>query len=184
MRKVMLPLVLALFLTGNEGAKAEGPLSQGLLISKQTFALIQQLAQEKDVVADIEDQNRRLTDAAKVQEIQDQWVRCTELSDLVEAYRKKPSSQALWAGFTKEISLVDCFTLDAQGRVVGTIFKPHDFLQDEDPCFANCFNHGDGQVYVNQPQLLGSSQTVEIAFPVLDGPKTVGVLVATVLPER
>jgi hypothetical protein len=184
MKKLVWPLVLILFCMGKIAAKAEGPLAQGLLISKQTFTLIQQLAQAKDVVADIEDQNRRLTDAAKVQEIQDQWVRSTELSDLVEAYRKKPSSQALWDGFKKEISLVDCFTLDAQGRVVGTIFKPHDFLQDEDPCFANCFNHGAGQVYVNQPQLMGSSQTVEIAFPVVDGSKTVGVLVATVLPER
>ncbi len=184
MKKAALPLILTMFLLGKGGAMAEGPAVQGLSISRQTFALIQQLAQEKDVVADIEDQNRRLTDGAKVQEIQEQWVRSTELSDLVEAYRKKPSSQSLWAGFIKEISLVDCFTLDAQGRVVGTIFKPHDFLQDEDPCFANCFNHGAGQVYVNQPFPMGSSQTVEIAFPVVDGSKTVGVLVATVLPER
>jgi hypothetical protein len=183
MKKTALPLLLALSLLAREGG-AEGLLKQGRFISQRTFDLIQELAQEKKVVSDIEDQNRQLTDEGKVREIQDQWLQSTEASDLVKAYRQKPSCQAMRQCFSKEISIVDCFTLDAQGRVVGTLFKPHDFVQEQDPSFTNCFNHGQGRVFVSQALPVDRTGPVEISMPVMDGAKTVGVLVATVLPER
>jgi len=184
MRKAFLPVFLILSLMGTGWAVAEGLPASSLSVSKRTFDLIRQLAQKKEVVSDIEEQNHDLTDDAKAQEIQGQWLLCTELSQLVNAYRDKPSCREMRDCFSKEISLVDCFTLDAQGRVVGTLYKTHDFLQDQDPWFVHCFNHGKGRVYVNQalPMLPGSP--VEISMPVTDGSKTVGVLVATVLSER
>jgi hypothetical protein len=86
--------------------------------------------------------------------------------------------------FAKEMTLVDCFTLDAQGRVVGAIYKPHDFIQGQTPWFVNCFNHGQGRVYVGKPLPSGQVSTIEISMPVTDGARTVGVLVATVLQEK
>lgn len=184
MRKAALSLVLVLSLMGKQRAAAEGLPSHSPWISKQTFDLIQQLAEKKEVVDDIEKQNQGLTDDAKVQEIQGQWLRSTELSELVQAYREKPSCREMRNCFSKEISLVDCFTLDAEGRVVGTLYKTHDFLQDEDPWFAHCFNHGKGRVYMNEALPILPGSPVEISMPVMDGGRTVGVLVATVLPER
>ncbi len=184
MLKKAFVLIAGMLLMGGNMAKAEGPFDQGILVSQQTLDLIGQLAKEKEVVADIEDQNRHLKDEGKVRQIQDQWRQSTTASELIRRYREKLSCQVMRDYFSKEISLVDCFTLDAQGRVVGTLYKTRDFLQDEDPGFVNCFNQGDGRVYVDEPVPLSSGETVEVSFPVMDGPKTVGVLVATVLSEK
>ncbi|GEM_PF-2724023 len=184
MKKAVLALGLILPMIANGRMQAEGLPRHGRFISQQTFDLIQHLSQKKEVVEDIEEQNHRLTDDAAVEEIQDQWLRSTEISGLVQAYREKPSCREMRDCFSKEISLVDCFTLDAQGRVVGTLYKTHDFRQDEDPWFVHCYNHGKGKVYMNEalPMLPGSP--VEISMPVMDGDRTVGVLVATILPEK
>src|SRR5215469_4146708 len=118
MKKSAVVMAVVLGFLGKGTASAEGPFSRGLFISKETFRLIQHLAKAKEVVADIETQNRWIADAGKVREIQDEWIQSTDQSDLVQSYRQKPSCQAMRDAFSKEISLVDCFTLDAQGRVV------------------------------------------------------------------
>ncbi len=120
----------------------------------------------------------------KAQEIQSQWVKSTDASDLVRPYREKPSCKTMKDYFSKDISIVDCYTLDAQGRVVGSLYQPHDFLQDQEPYFVYCINRGDGKIYMNPFGLSASDGTVEISLPVVKGSKTVGVLVATVLPEK
>lgn len=184
MKKFVLTLTIILSLVSRERAAAEGPVPGQMYISQPTYVLIRDLAKDKTVVADVEDQNLRLQNGLEALEIQAQWANSDDYSDLVKVHREKPSCLAMRKAFSKEITLVDCFTLDAQGRVVGSLYKPQDFLQDRNPHFINCYSHGTGEVYFNKPKPLGKVQTVEISVPVMDGTRTVGVLVATVLPEK
>lgn len=184
MKKTVLALTVVLCLMGKERAAAEGPASGRLFISQPTFDLISRLAKEKTVVSDVEDQNHSLKDGREALEIQAQWAQGDDHSDPVKVHRDKASCLAMRKAFSKEISLVDCFTLDAQGRVVGSLYKPQDFLQEKNPHFVNCYNHGAGEVCFNKPKSMGKMETVEISVPVMDGTQTVGVLVATVLPEK
>ena len=184
MKKTVLALTVVLCLMGKERAAAEGPATGRLFIPQSTYELIRDLAKEKAVVTDVEEQNLHLKDSREALEIQGQWANSGDYSDLVKNHRQKPSCRAMRKAFSREISLVDCFTLDAQGRVVGSLYKPQDFLQDKNPHFTNCYNHGAGEVCFNKPKPLGKVETVEISVPVMDGTQTVGVLVATILPEK
>jgi|SRR5581483_7212180 len=186
MKGLFLIVMTALILSGNGSLRAEGESERGQVVSKETIDLVLQLAKEKTIVADIETQNQGLVDDGKVQELRKQWAVSSSASDLVKTFQAKASSLTMRDYFSKAFSLIDCYSLDAQGRIVGTIYKPRDFLQDAEPLFVNCINQGQGKIFVDQflNGPLGAEEPVEIAMPVTDGTKTVGVLVATVLAEK
>ncbi len=171
---------------GQGKLRAEAAAGEGAAISPETIGLVLELAKEGAVIEDIEAQNQKGMDAGKAQEIQSQWLKSRDDSELVMIYRDKPSCRTMKDYFSKDVSIVDCYTLDAQGRVVGSLYQPHDFLQDQEPLFVYGLRQGDGKIYVNplEPRLPASGGTVEISLPVVKGSKTVGVLVATVLPAK
>jgi hypothetical protein len=164
---------------GGEGKRPDASLSP------RTLELVQRLAAEKDLVQDIEIQNQGLTDEGRVEELRERWTQSTDRSGFITAYREKASSRTLIDYFAKDVSLVDCYALDAQGRVVSMIYKPQDFLQDQQPQFTECFNGGEGRLWIETPGVVpGVAGALEIAVPIRDGARTVGVLVATVLPDH
>jgi hypothetical protein len=186
MKRILVLLILGLGLLVKSGVRAEGVSPNRHLVSKETVDLIQKLAQEETVINDIESQNLTKTDVGRDEELQQKWMRSTAVSEFVKAYQDKKSCQTMRQYFSRAFTLMDCFTLDNRGRVVGALYKPHDFLHDGEPDFVRCYNGGQGRIYVNQPELDAAheAETVEISCPVQKGPRTVGVLVATVLLEK
>lgn len=74
---------------------------------------------------------------------------------------------------------VEAFLCDAQGVIVGEYPKTSDYWQGDEDKFINSFNGGKGRLYVGNLEYDESTKTyaVQVSIPVLDGDKTIGVLV-------
>lgn len=146
--------------------------------------LIKQMAGEEALIQDVSDRNNTPLKPGEAQKIQKAWVEIG-LSDLERPYLYSPSSETIRGYESRIPGMVKCFILDQQGNVVGTAPKSKDFIHGQMDKFLKCYNHGQGQVYVNPPQLDISTKiyAVQVSVPILDQGRTIGVLVATLSLE-
>ena len=155
----------------------------GHWVSRDCFQVLKALASEKQVVTDIEQANSQKMNEEALQE---KWVRSTAKAAIVRPFLEKPSCHTMRDYFFSNMALMDCYTLDVKGRLVGALYKTPNFIQDQEPHFVECLNQGEGKWFIEPPTLdpEEKEKVVEISLPVLDGNRTVGVLVATVLLEQ
>jgi len=71
------------------------------------------------------------------------------------------------------------FLCDKRGAVVGESPKTSDYWQGDEEKFVECYNRGDGNVFIGDLEFDDSTQsyTVQISIPVKDDGKTIGVLI-------
>jgi len=73
----------------------------------------------------------------------------------------------------------EAFVCGNQGAVVGEYPETSDYWQGDERKFTQCFSGGLGQLFIGQLEYDESTKTngIQISVPVLDGEKTIGVLV-------
>jgi hypothetical protein len=139
---------------------------------------LKQLAAEKEVVQDVLASNGREMDETALQEA---WAGGSGRSSLVRSYQQRPSSRVLKDYFFRTLPLVDCYLLDERGRIVGILHKTRDFLHDQEAVFVGGLQ---GDVFVQEVMPGLEGEPLEVALPIRDGERIVGVLVARVLTQK
>ncbi len=80
-------------------------------------------------------------------------------------------------------SLAELFLCDRKGAIVGEYPKTTDYWQGDEKKFIECYNGGNGKVFVG-PLVYDESTksfSVQISVPVRDGGKTIGALIAGII---
>ncbi len=182
MKKLVLWGLAGFMAVGAAGASGDSKKSDKMV--KRCLPVIQQLAAEKTVVSDTVDQNAHPLNADAAQKLQEDWEEIG-IADSVKPYLNKPSCATIKAYKDKLPTAVKFFTLDAQGNVVATVPKSKDFIHATEEKFVKCYNGGNGKVFVDKAKLDVSTKiySVQVAAPIQDGGKTVGVLVVTLSLE-
>ena len=76
----------------------------------------------------------------------------------------------------------EAFLCDNQGANVAVSKLTSDYWQGDEDKWIKSFNNGNGKVFFGDPEFDQSSQAmqIQVSVPVLDGGKTIGVLVVGV----
>ena len=152
-------------------------------ISDDCMNQLRLLTVERNVVGDVEKSNGEKIDAKEAAQL---WAGGDEESDFAKSYLQKTSCKVMHDCLSKTFELMDCFTLDSKGKIVAMLFPTPNFIHDREPCFTCCYNNGQGQLFVEEPEPIRHSKAhlVKVSLPIQEGEKTIGVLVATVLLAR
>ncbi len=153
-------------------------------VVQKYLPLLQQLAAEKSVVQEVQGRNNSPLSPEQEERIQAEWVQIGHANS-EKPFLYNSASQTIRAYESKIPFMVKCFLLDDQGNVVGTSPECKDFIHGQMDKFLKCYNKGSGRVFVNPAGLDVSTKiySVQVSVPVWDGPKTIGVLVATLSLE-
>lgn len=185
MKRTLTPLLSLLLAAGLAApAWAGGESARVKAAVKKYLPVIRQLAAEKTVVADIEEQESQKMTPEQAQKIQADWVQIG-IADSVQPYLSKPSCATIKGYQDRLPTAVKFFTLDDQGNVVASLPKSHDFIHATEDKYIQCYNGGRGKVVVGKASIDVSTKiySFQVSVPVLDGGRTVGVLVATLSLE-
>lgn len=139
---------------------------------------IRKMAADPVVVKAIKAQNAKKLSMEWIKKMDAEWMATTGISDKIKAYLDNPSSVALRSYKAALPAMVECFSMDDQGGLVGTIGKTTDYWQGDEAKWQKSFAQGKGAVFIDKPEFDDSSQTysVQISVPVMDGGKAIGAL--------
>ncbi|MBA4368112.1 MAG: hypothetical protein C0403_10805 [Desulfobacterium sp.] len=155
-------------------------------IGKRMKAIIK--AHEKNIkewvnapllIESVKEQNNKKTSLEEIKRIDKDWV-AGKADDFAIGLQKNKAGDFLHTKMIENTILyAEMFLCDNQGAVVGEYPKTSDYWQGDEDKFIKCFNNGNGQVYIGPLEFDESSKTnsVQIALPVFDNGKTIGVLV-------
>ena len=148
--------------------------------------VLRQLAGEPSVIGDIRTQEINGHGEAPVPSRPAKPAERVVPSDDQGSALEKASCKTMKDYLRRTFPLVDCYTLDNAGRVVAEIYGSTPMNHEQEPHFVRSFNGGTGRIYVEHPGpgSMVENRTVDISMPVLDGAKTIGVLVATLLLDK
>jgi hypothetical protein len=85
----------------------------------------------------------------------------------------------------KKAGYGESFVMDNQGALVCATEKTSDYWQGDEPKWSRAFNGGNGTTFIDRPRFDNSAHTylAQISVPVIDGGKTIGVVMAGVMPK-
>ncbi len=177
-------LLLAFMLIGFISSSFAGTNEKALKVAKANLTWIKQLATDPILLADVKSQNDLNLSTSQAQKLQTEWQKIG-ISESVKPYLNKPSAAAMRKTMAQKPILIKCFLLDRQGNIVATAPKSRDFIHGTEDKFLKCYNGGDGKVWIGPAMLDVSTKiySIQVAVPVQDGGKAIGVLVATLSLE-
>lgn len=152
--------------------------------AKTNLPWILKLAADPAVQTDVKAQNAKNLSADQAKSIQADWVKIG-ISETVKPFLNKPSVAAMKKAMSQNPILIKCFVLDNQGYIVSTTPKSKDFIHGTEEKFVKSFNGGSGKTWVGPAMLDVSTKiySVQVAVPVSEGDKTLGILIATLSLE-
>ena len=123
--------------------------------------------------------NRKNMSLEEIKRIDSDWL-AGKSDDLATALANNPVGRFLNEKINNNRFLyAEAFLCDNQGAVVGEYPKTSDYWQGDEDKFIQSYNNGKGRDYIGPLKFDESTQTfsVQVSVPVLNGGKTIGVLV-------
>lgn len=127
----------------------------------------------------VTDHNRKNMSLEEIKRIDSDWL-AGKADDLATALANNPVGRFLNEKINNNNFLyTEAFLCDNQGAVVGEYPKTSDYWQGDEDKFIQSYNNGKGRDYIGPLKFDESTQaySVQVSVPVLDGGKTIGVLV-------
>jgi NitT/TauT family transport system substrate-binding protein len=168
--------------SGNADRITEGTKS----VLDNYIMLLKKWAENPTMVNAVRMQNAKNVSLEEIKEIDREWI-AGDKKEL--AVRLQKNSAGLFLhGKIKENkgTLAELFLCDSKGAVVGEYPKTTDYWQGDEKKFTECYNGGNGKVFVGP--LVNDESTksfsVQISVPVREKGKTIGVLIAGIINKK
>lgn len=142
---------------------------------------------EKDVALldFVKAQNAKRVPLSEIQRIDREWT-AGDAAAVVQAVTAGACADYLRKTFGAHDHYAEVFLMDDQGALVCANQKTSDYWQGDEDKWSRSFNNGTGTAFIDRPRFDESSKTnmSAISIPLLDGAKTVGVLMIGVKVDK
>ncbi|HSM71127.1 MAG TPA: HAMP domain-containing protein, partial [Anaerolineales bacterium] len=114
-------------------------------------------------------------------ELDQAWIAATEDSALIRSVLDNETADELREFREIFPSHVELFLTDRYGANIAATNRTSDYYQADEDWWKLAYNHGEGRIYISQPEFDASSQTygVLIAIPIYSDEELVGILRST-----
>ena len=159
--------------------------SQGELqrVLKSKIEGVQELAGNELLVQAVRRHNRRELSLEEIQEIDREWASSKEMTPLKKSLQECEVGRYFksMVGFNSAI-YSEAFATDRRGVNIAAYPATTDYWQGDEQKWIEAFNEGSGKVYVGPMEFDESTETdaIQIAVPVMDEAKAIGVLIVGV----
>lgn len=131
------------------------------------------------IIEAVKEQNKKSMSLDEIKRIDRDWVE-GKSETFIKSLQTNKAGMFLHDKIkTNKTLYVEAFLCDSQGAVVGEYPQTSDYWQGDEEKFTNCFNNGQGKVFINPLVFDESTNTysVQISLPVIDQQQTIGVLI-------
>ncbi len=146
---------------------------------KTHIQMLKRYAAHPTIVSAVKEQNAKDISLDDIKTIDKEWIDGTQ-NKLATKLQNNSAGTYLRNGvLLKNHLFTEAFLCDKRGAVVGEYPKTSNYWQGDETKFTECYNMGDGKVFIDQLDFDESTQTysAQISVPVKDNEKTLGVLV-------
>lgn len=120
---------------------------------------------------------------AQIEQKDVRWRRTRGVDDpLIKEYMNNPCADLLRQAQQREPRYVELFVMDDKGCIVAESNKTSDFWQGDEAKWRECYNGGNGRVYVGDVEYDQSTRlyVIQISVPINYEHSTIGVMTASV----
>ncbi len=151
-------------------------------ILKVKIRAVERLAANKVVIDAVREQNAKRMPLDQIKKIDKEWSSTKEVTAFKRSLQENSSGQYLRRHVTRNPTYGEAFLTDNQGANVAAYPATTDYWQGDEEKWTASYNKGKGKVFVGPVKYDDSSKTyqAQVSAPVLDGDKTIGVLVVGV----
>lgn len=143
---------------------------------------VKRLAANRVVIDAVRAQNGKAMTLEEIKRIDGEWRSTKELTSFKKSLQTSPAGGYLKKHVTRNATYGEAFLTDNKGANVAAYPATSDYWQGDEEKFTASYNSGSGKVFVGPIEFDDSSKThaAQISVPVMDGPKTIGVLIVGV----
>jgi hypothetical protein len=105
---------------------------------------------------------------------------------LIQVYLNNPCADLLRQAQQNNPSYVELFLMDNKGCIVAESDKTSDFWQGDEAKWTECYNGGEGRVYVGDVEYDQSTRlyVIQISLPIYDERNTIGAMTVSVSSRK
>ena len=143
---------------------------------------VQHMALNPVMVRAVRQQNASGLSAEEIARRDKAWRATKELTPFKLSLQTSTAGRFLKQQVQRSASFNEAFLTDNQGANVAAYPATSDYWQGDEEKWIDCWNGGNGQIYIGSLKLDESTNTVaaQVSAPVLDRGKTIGVLIVGV----
>ncbi len=148
-------------------------------VIRSRIRAVAKMAAAPILIREVKLHNERHLALKEIQDLDEQWALGNQ-ERFILALQENPVGKYL-GKMVKGNPMIytEAFVCGNLGAVVGEYPETSDYWQGDERKFTNCFSGGLGQLFIGQLEYDESTKTngIQISVPVMDGEKTIGVLV-------
>ena len=132
------------------------------------------------IVRAVESQNAKDISLNQIKKDDQEWVDSKEVqSSLMRMVTSNNVAKYLQRRVDNNAAIVEAFVTDNKGANVAAYPATSDYWQGDEEKWTASFNNGEGKLFIGPPELDESTNKtlVQISTPIVQGPKTIGVLI-------
>lgn len=147
-------------------------------IEKIASEKLSKYATSKEVISAVILQNSQKIPLAKIKERDKIWSSTSGLDGFMKDMLANSCSKYLKSLRTESPYIIESFVMDNQGANVGLSNKTSDYWQGDEDKFIECYNNGNGKIFIGKVNFDESSQAyiVQVSLPVLNKGITIGAV--------
>lgn len=181
MRFMMFLLMAGLALPAS-AQQIEIPADELQALLKVKIRAVKRLAANRVVIDAVRNQNGKGATLDEIKRVDKEWRATKELTAFKKSLQTNPAGSYLKKHVQRNATYGEAFLTDNKGANVAAYPATSDYWQGDEEKFTASYNSGSGKVFVGPIEFDDSSKThaAQISVPVMDGRKTIGVLIVGV----
>jgi hypothetical protein len=176
------PAIVLALMVSSVGAQQDFSDSELRELLHVKIRTVQHMALNPVMVRAVRQQNASGLSAEEISRRDKEWRATKELTPFKLSLQTSAAGRFLKQQVQRSSSFNEAFLTDNQGANVAAYPATSDYWQGDEEKWIDCWNGGNGQIYIGALKLDESTNTVaaQVSAPVLDRGKTIGVLIVGV----